>query len=107
MLSALCGVDWSTSFQILRWMPLLTQDSVGCECGKCDLFLKELIQGDLGLAVENVAVWNPSDTRKLKPLMVEPVLDLNDEHLFVIALLEQPDRDPFDDCNELEIVCRV
>ena len=107
MLTALCVMDWNASFQILRWMPFLTQDSIGREWRKRNLFLKKFLQGDLWLAVENVVVRNPSDSRKLKPLMVEPVLDLNDENFFAIILLEQPDRHPFNDGDELGIVCRI
>ena len=85
-------------------MPLLTQDSVGCERRECNLFLKELIQSDLELAGENVAERNPSDSRKLQPLMVEPVLDLDDKYLFVIAPVEDPGSDPFDEGDELRVV---
>jgi hypothetical protein len=104
MLSADSIVDRNASCQVLRRMPLLTQDSIGCERRECNLLLKELVQGDLGLAGENVAKWNPSDSRKLEPLMVEPVLELDKEKLLAIALLEQPDCNPFNDRDELRIV---
>ena len=97
-------MDRNFSSQVFSWMPLLAQNSVGCERRKCNFFLIELIQGDLGLTGENVAKRNPSDSRKLQPLMVEPVLDLDEENLLAIALLEQPDRNPFNDRDELPIV---
>src|SRR5260370_1315285 len=107
MLSPLCAVDAATPFDLLGGMPLLPQNAIWCEGRKGYLLLKKLIQCDLRLAAQNMPKWNPSDSGKFEPFMVEPVLNLDEKHFVVANLFEEMHRDSFDDLDEFGIVSRI
>jgi hypothetical protein len=107
MLSPFRAVDATVPFDLLRGMPLLPQNAIGCEGRKGHLFLKKLIQRDLRLAVQSMPKWNPSDSGKLEPFMVEPVLNLDKKYFVVANLFEKTHRDSFDYLDELAIVGRI